>query len=183
MNPEFARKLNIIGVLGICGVLLGAYYVQFVGHEFPCPLCLLQRLGMLGVAFGAMLNLRYGVQPAHYGVSLLSAVFGASVSVRQILLHIVPGTGGFGTPVWGLHLYTWAFIVFVVAIFLIGIMLIFEGQFKKDLLHKAPVRIGFFVKTVFLLAVFITAANVVTTFLECGFGACPGNPTSYEELR
>ena len=183
MNPELAGKLNIIGVLGICVVLLGAYYVQFADHEFPYPLCLLQRLGMLGVAFGAMLNLRYGIRPSHYGVSLLSAVFGASVSVRQILLHIVPGTGGYGTPVWGLHLYTWAFIVFVVAIFLIAIMLVLDGQFKKDSLHKAPVRMSFFVKTVFIIAVLITAANVVTTFLKCGFGVCPGNPTPYEELR
>ena len=111
MSPSLATKMNIAGLLVICGVLLGAYYMQFVMGEFPCPLCLLQRLGMLGVGFGAMLNLRYGVRPAHYGVSLISAVFGASVSVRQILLHIVPGTGAYGTPVLGLHLYTWVYRV------------------------------------------------------------------------
>lgn len=173
----------MLGVLGICGVLMGAYFIQFAKGEFPCPLCLLQRLGMLGVAFGAMLNLRYGIRPAHYGISLISAVFGASVSVRQILLHIVPGTGGYGSPVWGLHLYTWAFIVFVSAILLIGFMMIFDGQFEDRDEDRSTRDMSLIVKAVFFLAVLITASNVVTTFLECGLGQCPDNPTSYEELR
>jgi disulfide bond formation protein DsbB len=94
---------------------------------------------MLGVAFGAMLNLRYGIRPSHYGVSLISAVFGACVSTRQILLHIVPGTGtsGYGSAVLGLHLYTWAFIVFAVVILLIGIVMFFEGQFEKNADNKS----------------------------------------------
>lgn len=183
MNPSLARNLNILGVLGICGVLLGAYFIQFVEEEFPCPLCLLQRLGMLGVAFGAMLNLRYGIRPAHYGISLISAVFGASVSVRQILLHIVPGTGGYGSPVWGLHLYTWAFIVFVSAILLIGLMMIFDRQFEDSDEDRSTSDMGLLVKAVFFLAVFVAASNVVTIFFECGFSQCPDSPTSYEELR
>ncbi|MEQ9617871.1 MAG: disulfide bond formation protein B [Deltaproteobacteria bacterium] len=183
MNPALARNLNALGVLGICGVLLGAYFIQFVKGEFPCPLCLLQRLGMLGVAFGAMLNLRFGIRPSHYGISLLSAVFGASVSVRQILLHIVPGTGSYGSPVLGLHLYTWAFVVFVAAIFLIGLMMLWERQFRENHESNSPENMSRFIKTVFFLAVFISASNVVTTFLECGPGQCPDNPVSYEELR
>ena len=116
MTPSLATRINSYAVLGICGVLLGAYYIQFVEGEFPCPLCLFQRLAMLGVAFGAMLNLRYGIHTRHYGVSLLSAIFGASVSIRQILLHIDPSDSGYGSPVLGMHLYTWAFIVFAVVI-------------------------------------------------------------------
>ena len=30
-------------ILGICGVLIGALWVQFFEREFPCPLCLLQQ--------------------------------------------------------------------------------------------------------------------------------------------
>lgn len=182
MSPKIARDINVLGLLGICGVLLGAYYIQFAKGEIPCPLCLLQRLGMLGVAFGAMLNLRYGIHPAHYGISLLSALFGASVSVRQILLHIVPGTGSYGSPVLGLQLYTWAFIIFVAAIFLIGLMLLFERQFKESYEKSYAANMSWFVKTVFFLAVFIAASNVVTTFLECGLAHCPDDPVSYIEL-
>ena len=182
MTPSLATRINSYAVLGICGVLLGAYYIQFVEGEFPCPLCLLQRLAMLGVAFGAMLNLRYGIHTRHYGVSLLSAVFGASISIRQILLHIDPSDSGYGSPVLGMHLYTWAFIVFAVVILLIGIMMFFETQFEDSSENRSAKSIGWFVKAVFFLVVLIAASNVITTFLECGFGQCPNNPTSYKEL-
>ncbi|MEX1000220.1 MAG: disulfide bond formation protein B [Thermodesulfobacteriota bacterium] len=184
MTPLLATRINIIGILGISGVLLGAYYVQFVEGEFPCPLCLLQRLAMLGVAFGAMLNLRYGIHTRHYAVSLISAILGACVSTRQILLHIVPGAGasGFGSSVMGLHLYTWALIVFATVILIIGIMMFFETQFEEKENNKSTKDLSLFIKVVFFLVVIIAAANVVTTFLECGFGQCPDNPISYKVL-
>mgnify|MGYP006198665043 CR=1 FL=1 len=37
---------------------------------------------------------------------------GGAVSARQILLHIVPGSGSYGDAFFGLHFYTWALIVF-----------------------------------------------------------------------
>ena len=179
MSSSLARKLNVVAVLGICGVLLGAYGIQFFKGELPCPLCLLQRLGMLGVAFGAMLNLRFGIRPRHYGISLISALFGASVSIRQMLLHIVPGTGGYGTPILGLHLYTWAFIVFGVAALLVSAMLILDGQFEEERSSQAEQPMHGFAKAVFLLMVFLAAANAVTTYVECGFQECPDNPVRY----
>jgi disulfide bond formation protein DsbB len=182
MTPSLATRINSYAVLGICGVLLGAYYIQFVEGEFPCPLCLLQRLAMLGIAFGAMLNLRFGIRTRHYGISLLSAIFGASVSIRQILLHIDPSDSGYGSPVLGMHLYTWAFIVFAVVILFIGIMMFFETQFEDSSENRSAKSIGWFIKAVFFLVVLIAAVNVVTTFLECGLGQCPDNPTSYKEL-
>jgi len=182
MTPSLATRINAFGVLGMCFILLGAYYVQFVEGEFPCPLCLLQRLAMLGVAFGAMLNLRYGLHPQHYSISIISAIFGACVSMRQVLLHIAPGTSGYGSAVLGLHLYTWALIVFVVAIFLIAVMMFFEGQFEENVDNKSTSNLSWFIKAVFLLVLLIAAANVLTTFFECGIGQCPDNSTSYKEL-
>jgi len=184
MSPSLAIRINAAGLLVISGILLGAYYVQFGKGEFPCPLCLLQRLGMLGVAFGAMLNLRYGLRPAHYGVSLISAVFGACVSVRQILLHIVPGTGaaGYGSAVLGLHLYTWALIIFAAAILLIGIMMLFDRQFDDKSQTEASGHRTKVMNALFVLVILIAASNVVTTFIECGLGQCPADPLSYKEL-
>src|SRR6202030_3580745 len=43
---------------------------------------------------------------------IFASFVGAAVSVRQILLHIVPPDLGYGPPVLGLHLYTWALVVF-----------------------------------------------------------------------
>ncbi|PUZ26518.1 hypothetical protein DCM91_08855 [Chitinophaga costaii] len=45
--------------------LVRAYVVQFAWHEFPCPLYLLQRKCVMGVAFGLMLNLRNGIKSKH----------------------------------------------------------------------------------------------------------------------
>ena len=43
---------------------------------------------------------------------LLAALFGMAVAGRQILLHITPGTGSYGAPLFGLHFYTWSFLLF-----------------------------------------------------------------------
>lgn len=184
MSPLLATKINALAILIICGVLLGAYFIQFVEGELPCPLCLLQRLALLGVVFGAMLNLRYGIRPRHYGVSLLSAALGASISIRQILLHISPidGTSGYGSPIFGYHLYTWAFIVFAVSIVLIAVMMLLKSQFELEGDGTKRKVMTPFTKAVFFLVVVIAAANVVTTFLECGFLQCPDNPKCYIEL-
>ena len=34
-------------ILGYCVVMLAAFYIQFAMGEFPCPLCMLQRYGMI----------------------------------------------------------------------------------------------------------------------------------------
>jgi disulfide bond formation protein DsbB len=185
MSPATARNLNAAGAIGISLVLLGAYGVQFILWEFPCPLCLLQRLGMLGAAFGMMLNLRFGIKPSHYGISIISAVFGASVSMRQIQLHIVPVEGqptGYGSAIFGLHLYTWAFLVIAATILILSIIMLSGRQFESN--ESADARpAGGITKFVFILFIIIAAANTVTTFLECGLGPCPDNPTQYEMLN
>ncbi|MDR2539884.1 MAG: disulfide bond formation protein B [Chlamydiales bacterium] len=165
------RSLNAIWAFVICGVLLGGYSVQFLKHELPCPLCLLQRLSMIGVAMGPLLNLRFDIYPTHYAVSILSALFGGFVSLRQISLHVCPGFSSFGEPVLGLELYTWALIVFASSIFVSAIMLF---------LHITPpqriqkMQMNTFENMAFWLVLFMTTANVVTTLQECGLSACTG---------
>lgn len=184
MTPQLARNINILGALGISSVLLGAYGFQFILWEFPCPLCLLIRMGMLGVAFGFLLNLKFGVRPSHYGVSIISAMFGGAVAIRQVLLHIVPGTGSYGSPILGMHLYTWAFVIFAATVLIIGILLIFDRQ-STSLQNKEAEepKLSGFAKFVFILVIVIALSNVVTAFLECGIEPCPDNPTQYELLK
>lgn len=177
MSSASARIVNIAALTGICLVLLGAYGIQFILWEFPCPLCLLQRMGMIGVGFGAVLNIKFGLRPAHYGISLMSALFGASVSTRQILLHIVPGTGSYGNPILQLHLYTWAFIIFASTALTISILLIFDKQFQNTGKDSVPLR-GY-ARIVVITLMVIAAANIVTTLLECGLKPCPDNPDRY----
>ncbi len=188
MTHSFARNLNILFVYMICTPLIGAYVVQFAQGEFPCPLCLLQRLAMIGIACGALANIRYGIRPRHYGVCIVSAVFGAAVSIRQITLHIVPGPGndGYGTPVLGIHLYTWALLIFAAVVLIIGMLFLFNSrQFytKDNPKNFTPKSLPLLGVIAFWLAFGITAANACTTFLECGFSQCPDNPARYIMLQ
>jgi disulfide bond formation protein DsbB len=182
MTHTVARTINIIGILGLSIVIIGAYSVQFIMNELPCPLCLLQRVGMLMVMTGFAMNLKFGIKPAHYGMSIIGALFGASVSMRQILLHIVPVPGqptGYGTPIMGLHLYTWAFIFFVVTIFIIAVMMLFGKQFDRANEKLSNNELQGFALIVFYVVFVLAAANVITSFLECGLGPCPDNPVKY----
>ncbi len=121
---DIAECLTAAGLAGLIAVLVVAYADQFAGHDLPCPLCLLQRVALVGVAYGLLLNLRYGPQPQGYAIMLLAALFGMGVAGRQVLLHIVPGSGAYGAPLLGLHLYTWSFILFALVILGTAVLLL-----------------------------------------------------------
>ncbi len=183
MTPQIARSLNVLFVLAVTLILLAAFGVQFAKGELPCPLCLLQRLAMLGVGAGALLNVRYGVRPRHYGLALVSANFGGAVAGRQVLLHIAPGDPGYGEPLLGLHLYTWSFIAFAGVAIILSVMLWFDRQFESATAptSSAPAfpRLS---TAVLLLFCGVAIANALTTLLLCGLGPCPDTPTHYEWL-
>jgi disulfide bond formation protein DsbB len=121
MNRSLALALNALGLYAIALVLAAAFAAQLWLDELPCPLCLLQRIAFALLAVGPILNVRYGPRPSHYAVSLLTAIAGAAFAMRQILLHIMPGDPGYGSPLLGYHYYTWAFIGFAAAIALIAV--------------------------------------------------------------
>lgn len=182
MTRSAAITVNALGLYGIALVLAIAFAAQLWLHELPCPLCLLQRVQFAMLAIGPMLNVRYGPRPSQYGLSLLAAVLGATVSARQIFLHILPGDPGFGSALFGYHYYTWAFIGFAAAIVLIAIMLLFDRSFERaDETVPAPVSI--FIRGAVWVVIALTALNVLSTLLECGFQACADDPTFYELLK
>ncbi|MCL9780114.1 disulfide bond formation protein B [Vibrio sp. S4M6] len=176
MNRTRITQLNILGLLGMTAILLMAFVMQLSLNELPCPLCLLQRVGFAMVMFGLMLNAIYGPQQRHYGIVLIGALFGAAAALRQVSLHVIPGTPGYGSPILGMHYYTWAFVLFVATIFAVSILLIlWREEWNKD---------GTFEMTTFgrfacLLAMCVVALNVISTFVECGPFQCPDNPVSY----
>lgn len=184
VTPPLSRTLNAIGLLAVCGVLIAAYAYQFILDELPCPLCLLQRVALVAVGYGLSLNLIFGTRPRHYGIMLISALYGGGVSVRQILLHIVPGTGNYGSAVLGLHYYTWALICFFLIILGTAVMLLFEGQFERPADAPSHSRFGGnkLAAIAFFLMLALTIANAVTTFLECGPTECADSPESYKLL-
>src|SRR4029079_17009497 len=132
MTQTRAITLNAISLYAVALVLAAAFAAQLLLGELPCPLCLLQRVLFAMLAIGPILNIRFGPHPGHYALSLLAAMVGATVSARQILLHIMPRDPGYGSALLGHHYYTWAFIAFAAAIVLIAIVLLFDDRLPDD---------------------------------------------------
>lgn len=173
--------INVAGILIFSFILLGGFYMQFVEHDFPCPLCLMQRMAMLAVVFGLLLNVLYKIKPVHYGISILSALVGMILSSRQVLLHICPKPGsptGYGFPVMGLHLYTWALIFFFVAILACAILcMLYKEEFSH--INEIPAHLLKLGKMAFYLVAIIALVNFLSTFFECALGVCPDDPIEY----
>ena len=174
------RLGNAAGAAGLATILLIVFGLQFGLKELPCPLCNLQRVAFVLCGFGFLLNLRFGAQPLHYGLILLGALFGIAVSGRQVLLHIVPGGGAYGSSLLGLHLYTWALILFFAVIAGVAVLMIFGGRPEHhNTDHQAALRFNGIYRLAAYLLIAATLANVVNSFLLCGPFECSDNPTDY----
>lgn len=171
------RCINALELIGLLLVLLMAFIFQFVFQELPCPLCLLQRLGFIGISVGFLLNLRFGLRPSHYAISLLSALFTSFVALRQIALHAIPGTGSYGSAIFGLHMYTWSFILAMLITIFTTLSLSIDRQYLHP--HHKNIKWRHFTHALFAIAIIFTAFNLVSVLLECGIMQCPDNPTHY----
>jgi disulfide bond formation protein DsbB len=180
-------------ILAYCGVLLGAFTVQLLQGEFPCPLCMLQRYAMILSSLAALWivmqarrgTLTMGRYAQGIGMGLLAALAGSVMSGRQVLLHILPGDPGYGSAVLGLHLYTWALITFfIVAVFCALALLLMP---KAVATAPGPSWLGrfggFITMVVVWLFLFLIAANVLAIILLEGVAwVLPDDPTSYNLL-
>ena len=102
MNNIAPRLGYLTGFL-ICAALIGfALYLQYVVGEDPCPLCLLQRIGFIGL--GAIFLVAALHNPGRTGraiygtILLLLAIAGGAVAGRHVWLqslpkHLVPECG------------------------------------------------------------------------------------------
>ena len=162
--------------------LLGAFWVQFVWNEAPCPLCLLQRMCMIVAGLGVVWILsgrtdsdrevRLSEWSRGFAISVLAATLGLSISLRQILLHIAPDDPGFGTPILTYHLYTWAFVIFVAVLLCSGACLLFARSLAPaNAVGKMPqvtrVSVGLF-GLLILANALIVSYSAVTRILAAG---------------
>ena len=174
-STRLVHGLNLLALAVITFILTGAFAEQLLLGELPCPLCLLQRAGLIAAGLGFLLNLRFAIHPAHYGVALLGALVGAAASMRQILLHIAPGDPGYSGAVMGMHLYTWAFIAYVCLMLGIGVLLVINPGSGDS---RLQIRGRISALAMFAFAA-IVLANVLSTLLECGLTQCADDPVSY----
>lgn len=184
MSQRLGLWVAQFNIVAVCGVLVGAFGVQFVEGEMPCPLCVLQRMAMMLCALGPayiLVRARSGSVDATdfatgYGMSVVAAVGGATIAGRQILLHIVPPDPGFGAPMFGLHLYTWSLVVFVTVLLVSGINLMLTRELTPQTVP--PSRLSAWVLG--LLGAVILA-NAVSVFFEEGLHPIlPDDPDRYQ---
>lgn len=171
--------LNILGLLGVCGTLIIPFFYQFIFNELPCPLCLLQRVGMILIGCGFLFNINFNIRASHFTISLIGCVVTGLVATRQVLLHIMPGDLGYGSEILGLHFYTWALISSVVAIVIISTMLMLSDSCLVNCKSRVII---FLSKLSTLIFFFLVLANLLSTIFECGVGQCADNPIAYQLL-
>ena len=175
------RTLDSLALLGIAGVLAVAFWYQFVVGELPCPLCALQRVGFVVAGTALVLNLRAGPSPAHYGLAILSAVAAGSASLRQISLHVIPNTGHYGSALFGMHFYTWAFVGYGALVVFCAVMLMLYPQPPEQARRGvfATAQSSALTMLACVLFLLLAAANTASFLAECGLGPCPDNPVGY----
>jgi disulfide bond formation protein DsbB len=167
----------------LLAILAAAFIAQFAAGEPPCPLCVMQRIAMMMAALGPCYTLlmaqREGLSQRAIaigaGIGILASLLGAAISIRQVLLHILPGDPGFGSPMFGYHLYTWAAIAFACNIAAAGMQLLGLQWFSGSAAFRPPmVRL-----TAMALGVMLVA-NILSVIAEAGFAwHLPDNPTAY----
>lgn len=88
------RTWFLAGFLSCVGMELSAIYFQFVAKLEPCPLCITQRLIVLGLASAFLAGTlhnpgRAGVR-AYAGAAALFSLAGAGVATYHFLIQILP---------------------------------------------------------------------------------------------
>jgi disulfide bond formation protein DsbB len=175
------RLINAGLFAGILLTIILAMVFQIFFHELPCPLCLLQRFGYFAMAFGILLNFRFGYKACHYSIVLVSALLTMFIALRQIALHVVPGTGTYGSAILGLHMYTWSYIFSMLVIIGTSIVLGFDAQYHA-MASAVKSNRGVLVQTLFAVVAVLLVANITLLVLMCGFSECPDDPIVYKLL-
>ena len=104
----------------------------------------------------------------------LCRLVASPVGLWPDMLHILPGDAGFGSPLLGLHLYTWCLIAFVCQIAASGAMLIAAAWLREERIRW---RFGNVTAGGFVVVV---AANLLSVIAEAGLNwDLPSNPVGY----
>lgn len=182
INETCLKKVSILDLFALTGtsIILGtAFYYQFFLHELPCPLCLLQRIGIIIIGLGFLPNITSATESKNYSIAIFGCIITGAVATRQILLHILPGDIGFGSTFLGIHFYTWSLIASVFFLAYIAAA-IFLNDCELFLLPADSIQIA--QKIIITAFIAMIAINILSTFLECGLGQCADNPIAYKLL-
>jgi len=178
------NELFMLGTMAVIAAILStAMVMQYAYGELPCPLCLLQRVAMLGVCFGLMQNFRSGFSDRNLGYSLLFSVFLLVVSVRQTLLDIYPRPGHayIGSAVLGLHMPVWSILIALALITAFALKLCVLGTEQGARPPQPRSLLGRAATVLSLYVIAIAVVNFGSVVVQCGAGQC--HTTGYALLK
>lgn len=183
---SLAHHMFLLAMLAVIVLILSAAMVlQYVWGELPCPLCLLERVALFGVAFGIVQNLRGPFDDRNTGISLGFAILLLVVSVRQTLLDIYPRPGHeyIGTAVLGLHMPVWSIVIALCLLTAFALRLTVLGGDAHMRAHPAA-SFGYLAgpaRVLGLAVLALCAVNAVSVGVQCGLGEC--HTTGYALLE
>lgn len=154
----------------IAAILTAAMVLQYGYGELPCPLCLLQRVAMLGLCFAIIRHFRHGPSDRNYGLAQVFALLLLVIAVRQTLLDIVPRPGHayVGSAVLGLHMPVWSILI------ALALLLAFAAKMAV-LGGDAGPRSAALARPAHWLGGYVVAIAVVnlgSVVVQCGIGEC-----------
>lgn len=174
MNSKILNSLDQLALFILIIASYSAFILQITSNELPCALCVMQRMGLYAISFGLILNLIKSRDQKNYLLIIISALFTSFMSLVQVLLHIVPGTGSFGDAFLGLHLYTWTFVLCICFILYASLAGLY---YVKPATELKPQNI--LVKMLVIFLILSLIINILSAFIECGPYLCPSDPHSY----
>ena len=164
-----ARLRSILAwvvIVLVAGPVAGAVALGVLHGDSPCILCWAQRTSMALIALVGLFVLRYGPRPKYLGMVVLLGVFGQYMALRHAGLHLARDLGqGFSESILGAHTYSWAWLVHVVALAVIGLLLLFLREVAGAERPHEPRGAARFAFGLFAVVV---AANAVQAFVSTG---------------
>ncbi len=167
-------RLLLLGMLAaLAAILTAAMAMQLVFGELPCPLCLLQRVAMLGCCFGLVRQLEAGETEHGSGIALLFALLLLVISVRQTLLDLFPRPGHsyIGSAVFGIHMEVWSVLIAFALLLTFAVRYTLFGAPRTVQATVSP-AFGRIVRFLAHYVVLVAALNLVAVVLQCGTGEC-----------
>ncbi|HCJ28965.1 MAG TPA: disulfide bond formation protein B [Pseudomonas sp.] len=94
MNLASPRSLFFLAFIGCALMMIAALYLEHVVGLAPCPLCIVQRIAVIGFGLVCLIAALHGPRKTGrrvYSVlALLFAVAGGATAIRQIWLQNMP---------------------------------------------------------------------------------------------
>jgi disulfide bond formation protein DsbB len=92
MTESLTRRLGFLAISLICAAMIAfALYLQYYRYLNPCPLCMFQRVFVIGVGAISLVAAIHGRAPRRYALfGLVTAAVGLGIAVRHTVLQYWP---------------------------------------------------------------------------------------------